>query len=228
MGMTIIGFLFLVSQSFAADPASLKTEKDKVNYGIGVVTVRNFKQQGIEIDLNMVIQGMKDALSKRSLLLSEEELRAAMMAVQTDIRQKQRQARRLSLLDNKNEGEAFLSANSRKEGVVVLPSGLQYKIIKQGDGKTPTDADEVLCHYRTTLINGTEIDNSYAGGSPVTFRVKDGVIPGWTEALKLMSVGSKWQLTVPPQLAYGDRGSGMIIGPNETLIFDVELLAIKR
>jgi FKBP-type peptidyl-prolyl cis-trans isomerase len=226
-GMIICIFLFLASQSFAADTVTLRTEKDKVNYGIGVVTVRNFKQQGIEIDLDMVIQGMRDALANGSLLLNEEDLRATMMAVQTDIRQKQRQARRLSALENRSEGEAFLSANSKKDGVVVLPSGLQYKIIKQGEGKKPTDADEVLCHYRSTLINGTEIDNSYAAGKPLLFRVKDGVIPGWNEALKRMPVGSKWQLFVPPQLAYGDRGSGMIIGSNETLIFEVELLAIK-
>jgi FKBP-type peptidyl-prolyl cis-trans isomerase FklB len=159
--------------------------------------------------------------------MSDDEIRATMMAVQTDIRQRQRQAKRLSPMENKKEGDAFLAANSKKEGVVTLPDGLQYLIIKKGDGKRPMDSDTVLCHYRTTLINGTEIDNTYTSNKPVSLRVRDGVIPGWNEALKLMPVGSKWQLFIPPQLAYGAQGSGMTIGPNETLIFEVELLAIK-
>jgi FKBP-type peptidyl-prolyl cis-trans isomerase FklB len=128
--------------------------------------------------------------------------------------------------DNRKAGESFLAENKKKEGVVTLPSGLQYKVLKAGDGKKPTDADTVECHYRGTLINGTEFDSSYLTGQPATFKIA-GVIPGWREALKLMPVGSKWQLFVPSQLAYGARGKGGSIGPNAALIFEVELLAIK-
>jgi FKBP-type peptidyl-prolyl cis-trans isomerase FklB len=131
----------------------------------------------------------------------------------------------MAAADNKKEGDAFLAENMKKEGVMALPSGLQYKILKAGSGKMPTDADTVECNYRGTFINGTEFDSSYRTGKPATLKVK-GVIPGWQEALKLMPVGSKWQLFIPPQLAYGERGSGPI-GPNATLIFDLELLAIK-
>jgi FKBP-type peptidyl-prolyl cis-trans isomerase FklB len=225
--IVVAGICLQAAQVFGAEPQMLKTPMDKMNYGIGVTTIRSFKQQGLEIDLDMVVRGMRDALSGKPLLMSDDEIRATMMAVQTDIRQRQRQAKRLSAVDNKKEGDQFLAANSKKKGVVTLPDGLQYLIIKKGDGKKPTDSDTVLCHYRTTLINGTEIDSTYTGNKPVSLRVRDGVIPGWNEVLKLMPVGSKWQLFIPPQLAYGAQGSGMTIGPNETLIFEVELLAIK-
>ena len=225
--IAVAGICLQAAQVFGAEPQVLKTPMDKVNYGIGVTTVRSFKQQGLEIDLDMVVQGMRDALSGKPLLMSDDEIRATMMAVQTDIRQRQRPAKRLSAVNNKKEGDQFLAANSKKEGVVTLPDGLQYLIIKKGDGTRPKDSDTVLCHYRTTLINGTEIDNTYAGNKPVSLRVRDGVIPGWNEALKLMPAGSKWQLFIPPHLAYGVQGSGMTIGPNETLIFEVELLTIK-
>ena len=225
--VVVLAVLMLSAGAFAEEQKALKTDKDKMNYGIGVTTVRSFKQQGLDIDLDMVIRGMKDALSDKALLMSDDEIRATMMAVQTDIRQRQRQARRLSPMENKREGDAFLAANGKKEGVVTLPDGLQYRIIKKGEGKSPADSDTVVCHYRTTLINGAEIDNTFGKGKPVTLRVRDGVIPGWNEALKLMPLGSKWQLFIPPRLAYGEAGSGMTIGPNETLIFEVELLAIQ-
>jgi FKBP-type peptidyl-prolyl cis-trans isomerase FklB len=149
-----------------------------------------------------------------------------MRTFQAELRQRQAVARTKAAEDNKKQGNAFLAENKTKEGVVTLPSGLQYKILKAGGGKTPTDADTVECHYRGTLLNGTEFDSSHLTGKPATIKVT-AVIPGWKEALKLMPVGSKWQLFIPPQLAYGERGAGHEIGPNATLLFEVELLAIK-
>jgi FKBP-type peptidyl-prolyl cis-trans isomerase FklB len=171
------------------------------------------------------MKGMQDAHSGGKLLLSDEDIRIGIEKYQVAVKQKRSKMMIKAAEDNRKEGEAYLAENKKKDGVVTLPSGLQYKILKAGDGKKPTDADTVECNYRGTFINGTEFDSSSRTGKPATFKVT-GVIPGWTEALKLMPVGSKWQLFVPYQLAYGSRGSGRI-GPNATLIFEVELLAIK-
>jgi FKBP-type peptidyl-prolyl cis-trans isomerase len=204
----------------------LKTPKDQVNYAIGVSLISNFKKQGVDIDLNMVIKGMQDAHSGEKLLLSDGELQNAMLQYYAGFRQMQAKVTSMTAEENKKEGEVFLSENSKKEGVITLPSSLQYRIIKVGDGKKPIETDTVECHYRGTFINGNEFDNSYRTGKPETFKV-DGVIPGWKEALMLMPVGSKWQIFIPSQLAYGERGAGSVIGPNATLIFEIELLAIK-
>jgi FKBP-type peptidyl-prolyl cis-trans isomerase len=175
---------------------------------------------------------MRDTLSSGKLLLPEESLRAALAAFQGELRQKQAEASKWTAELNKRQGEAFLAGNAKRDGVVTLPSGLQYKVVKAGDGKTPKDSDTVECHYRGTLVDGTEFDSTHARGRPSTFRVAS-VIPGWREALKLMPVGSRWQLFVPPRLAYGERGvpggKGAVreIGPHATLLFEVELLAIK-
>ena len=222
----ILGLWLVAAQVCAEEPVVLKTQKDKVNYGIGVNLARNFKQQGIEIDLDLVIKGMRDEFSGQKILMSEKELGAIMTAFQTENRQKQVQARRIAAVDNKKAGDAFLTENKTKEGVVTLPSGLQYKILRAGDGKKPTEADSVEVRYRGTLIDGTEFDNSERSGqSTVTLAVK-GLVPGVKQALQLMPVGSKWQLFIPYQLAYGQQGSGNI-PPNATLIFELELLAIK-
>lgn len=211
---------------FAQEPAALKTQKEMVSYSIGVSVIRNFIQQGLEIDLDVVMQGMKDALGDRKLLLTEEEVRATLAAVQTDIRLKQRQARRFVEVDRKKAGDAFLAENRKNEGVVTLPSGLQYKILKAGDGRRPTATDIVSCRYHGTLINGVEFDSAAGAGQPRNFKVQDALIPGMTEALKLMPVGSQWRLFIPSELSYR-RGSGSAVGPNETLIFEVELLSIQ-
>ena len=222
----VTGVGLLATQALAEEQQVFRSQMDQVNYGIGVEVVRNFKNQGIEVDLDMVIKGMKDGLAGK-ILVSEKELRKTMTAFQTELRQKQATTRKFAALDNRKNGDSFLAENKTKEGVVALPSGLQYKILRTAGGKKPTDADTVECNYRGTLIDGTEFDSSYESGKPVAFRVSEGVIPGWKEALKLMPVGSKWQFFIPPQLAYGDRGAGLQVGPGETLIFEVELVAIK-
>jgi len=222
-GLAVLGVVLLTAQC-AQEPTDLKTEKDKVNYGIGVSVARNFKQQGVDVDLDMVVKGMKDQLGGKKLLLSDDELRKTMTAYQQELRQKQMRERKVAALDKKKEGDAFLAENKKKEGVVITPSGLQYKILKAGEGKKPAADDTVEVKYRGTLINGTEFDSS--GAESRTFKVAE-VIPGWREALPLMPVGSKWHLVVPPELAYGGQGMGQIIMPNTVLIFEVELVGIK-
>ena len=204
----------------------LKTKEDKVSYGIGVEVAKNFQIQHITVDKKLVAKGMDDALSGRKLLLGDEELKATMQNFQSELRRDNAKRSRMSALDNRKAGMEFMEQNKAKEGVVTLPSGLQYKILKAGDGKKPTETDTVLCNYRGTLIDGTQFDASYQTGQAVAFEIRS-VIPGWKEALQLMPVGSKWQLFIPPELAYGQRGSGMIIGPESTLVFELELVGIK-
>jgi len=160
------------------------------------------------------------------MLLTEDEARATLTQLQTEVRSKQQEKMKVAGELNKKEGVEFLAANKSKEGVVILPSGLQYKILTEGTGPKPTASDTVVCNYRGTLISGAEFDSSYKRGQPASFPV-NGVIKGWTEALQLMPVGSKWQLFVPAELGYGDRGAGADIGPGATLIFEVELLSIQ-
>ena len=206
---------------------ALTTNKQKASYAIGMNWGTGLHRQGIDVDSAALIQGMKDALAGGKTLLTEDEARSALMQLQKDMQEKQQAKAAQEGEANKKEGDAFLAANKTKEGVVVLPSGLQYKILTPGTGPKPTATDSVVCNYKGTLINGTEFDSSYKRGEPATFPVT-GVIKGWTEALQLMPVGSKWQLFIPPDLAYGARGTpGGPIGPNATLIFEVELISIK-
>jgi FKBP-type peptidyl-prolyl cis-trans isomerase FklB len=184
------------------------------------------KRQSIDIDPDILAQGIKDVFAGGKLLLTEEEFRNTMENFRKDMMAKQKMQMQEISDKNKKEGEEFLAENKNKEGVITLPSGLQYKVIKEGDGNLPKATDTVTVHYRGTLIDGTEFDSSYGRGEPATFPV-NGVIPGWTEALQLMKAGSKWQLFIPSNLAYGERGAGGRIGPNSTLVFDVELLSIK-
>jgi FKBP-type peptidyl-prolyl cis-trans isomerase FklB len=202
--------------------APLTTLKDRFSYALGLDLGTNLKRQSVEVDPNILAQGIKDALAGGAMRLTPEEAQTALNEVQAELRKKQQ----ATMAANKTEGDAFLAANKTKEGVVALPSGLQYKILKEGTGPKPTASDSVVCNYRGTLINGTEFDSSYKRGQPATFSV-GGVIKGWTEALQLMPVGSKWQLFVPSDLAYGERAAGPSIGPDSTLIFEVELLSIQ-
>jgi FKBP-type peptidyl-prolyl cis-trans isomerase len=214
----------LLTANCTQEPTDLKTDKDKVNYGIGVSVGRNFKQQNMEIDVDLVVKGMKDELGGKKLLLNEDELRKTMVAYQSELRRKQKQERLKASLENRKEGVNFWGENKAKEGVVTLPNGLQYKILKEGTGPKPTVEDTVEVRYRGTFVNGQEFDSS--GSEARTFKLNQ-VILGWQEALPLMPVGSKWQLVVPSQLAYGEQGSGQAIMPNATLIFEVELVSIN-
>ena len=207
---------------------ALTTTKQKASYAIGMNWGTGLHRQGIDVDNAALIQGMKDALAGGKTLLTEDEARSALMQLQKEMQEKQQAKAAQEGEANKKEGDAFLATNKTKEGVVTLPSGLQYKILTPGTGPKPTASDSVVCNYKGTLINGSEFDSSYKRGEPATFPVT-GVIKGWTEALQLMPVGSKWQLFIPPDLAYGPRGTpGGPIGPNATLIFEVELISIKE
>lgn len=221
----LLGFSILAGQTSAGEGAVLKTQKDQVSYGIGVNIARSFKADEVEFDPDLVLRGMKDASSGEKLLMRDKELRQVMNSFQGELRQKANQRQRVAAVDNKKEGEAFLAANKMKEGVVSLSSGVQYTVLKMGDGKKPTDTDTVEVNYRGALLNGTEFDSS-EDGKPATLKVTQ-LIPGWKEALKLMPAGSKWQLFIPPQLAYGERGVGRDIGPNQTLFYEVELVGVK-
>ena len=217
------------TKSAVAAPA-LATRKDKFSYALGMNIGSGYKQglekQSVEFDPSLIAQGVKDALSGAKTRLTEDEAKAVLTEVQNEINKQRQEKMKEAAAKNKTEGEAFLTANKSKEGVVTLPSGLQYKILTAGIGPKPAASDQVVCNYRGTLIDGTEFDSSYKRGKPATFGVGQ-VIKGWTEALQLMPVGSKWQLFVPSDLAYGERGGpGGAIGPNETLIFEVELLSI--
>jgi FKBP-type peptidyl-prolyl cis-trans isomerase FklB len=208
-------------------PLVLTTPRQKASYAFGLNMGEGMKKNSVDLDPTILMRGLKDGLAGSKPLMTDDEVRATITAFQTDLRKKQQEKMEALATGNKTQGEAFLAANKTKEGVVPLPSGLQYKILQQGDGPKPTATDTVVCNYRGTLLDNTEFDSSYKRGQPATFPVT-GVIKGWTEALQLMPVGSKWELFVPPDLAYGARGTpGGNIGPNATLIFEVELLSIK-
>lgn len=218
--------LIIAGCANAGGDTMLKNEKDKVSYSIGLNIGGNFKSQSVDINPDILIKGIKDALSGSKPLMTEKEIQETMTAFQKEITAKQAERTKSLAETNKKEGEAFLAANKGKEGVKTTSSGLQYKIIKDGNGQTPKATDTVTVNYSGTLIDGTEFDSSYKRGEPASFPL-NGVIPGWTEALQMMKVGSKWQLFLPPAIAYGERGQGRVIGPNAALIFEVELLSVK-
>ena len=208
-------------------PLTLKTDKDKISYAIGVNIGKSMRKDTVDVDPAIFSRGMKDALAGGKLLLTDDEMKASLTKLQTELRTRQELAMQKAGDINKKAGDDFLAQNKIKEGVVALPDGLQYKILKEGNGPKPAATDSVVCNYRGTLLDGTEFDSSYKRGQPATFLVS-GVIKGWTEAVQLMPVGSKWQLFIPADLAYGNRGAGADIGPNATLIFEVELLSIQN
>lgn len=221
----------------AATPLALTTQKDKASYAIGMNIGRSvaakFKSDSLDVNNAIFLRGMKDALAGGKMLLTDDEAKAVLDVLQAEMSKTQEEKRKTQEAQmaqagdvNKAKGDAFLAANKAKDGIVTLPSGLQYKIVTPGTGPKPGLTDSVVCNYRGTLIDGTEFDASAKHGGPATFPVNQ-VIKGWTEALQLMPVGSKWQLYIPSDLAYGSRGAGGDIGPNSTLIFDIELLSIK-
>ena len=206
-------------------PSPFKTPLEATGYAVGVDMVRNFKSQGVTFDIEQLIHGLRDASSGATLALSDSEVRRLVSELETDVRNKMVAARKQEGETNLKAGTEYLAANAKKPGVTTTPSGLQYVVLKAGTGRKPTDESSVVANYSGQLIDGTTFDASQPG-SPVTFKV-GGVIPGWREALKLMPQGSKWQLTIPAALAYGERGAGRNIGPNQTLRFDVELVEVK-
>jgi FKBP-type peptidyl-prolyl cis-trans isomerase FklB len=216
----------LMVVSCAQEAAVLKTEKDKLSYALGMDIGGQFKTRGVDVNPAVFAKGFQDALSGGKTAMTPEETKAAITALQQSLAARQAAEAKAAADRNRAECDAFLAANKTKEGVVTLASGLQYKVITMGAGRKPAATDEVVCQYRGTLVNGKEFDSSFKRGEPATFRVGQ-VIKGWTEVLQLMPAGSKWQVFIPPSLAYGERGSGPDIGPNALLIFEIELVSIK-
>jgi len=206
----------------------LKTQKAKNSYAIGMSMGMSVKRQSIDVDPALVARGVRDQLNASKTLMTEDEMRATLQQLQGELIKQQQAKAQAAEGVNRKEGDAFLAANKTKSGVTTLPSGLQYKVVTEGTGPKPTASDTVTVNYRGTLVNGKEFDSSYKRGQPTTFPV-GGVIKGWTEALQLMPVGSKWQLFIPPDLAYGNHPPpGSDIGPEATLVFEVELLKIEE
>lgn len=214
------------AQPAATPNPNFKSDKERQSYAVGMNIGESLHRQPVELDSTALMQGLKDSMSGGKTLMTDDEAKAALTELSQQVRTKQEEKVKQAAENNKKEGEAFLAANKTKPGIVTTPSGLQYKILTEGKGPKPTASDKVNCNYKGTLINGTEFDSSYKRGQPATFPVGQ-VIKGWTEALQLMPVGSKWQLFIPADLAYGDRGAGSDIGPGATLIFEVELLSIE-
>lgn len=222
----VLCVVLLASRVNSEEELALKTYKDKLSYSMGLDIGRGLKRQSIDVDPEIMARGLRDAFANGKPLLTDSEIRKIKEEFQKELTARHQEQSKIIVEKNKKEGEEFLAENKKKKDVVTLPSGLQYRIITEGTGKIPKANDTVVVNYRGTLIDGTEFDSSYRRGEPATFTVS-GIIPGWVEALQLMKEGSKWQLFVPSNLAYGERGTEGIIGPNATLIFEVELISIK-
>lgn len=206
---------------------TLNTDVDKLSYSIGSDLGKNFKRQGIEVNPAIMAKGIQDGMGTAPLLLTDDQMKDVLTKFQKDLMAKRTADFNKKAEDNKSKGEAFLSQNKSKPGVVVLPDGLQYKIITAGTGVKPAKEDTVTVEYTGKLISGEVFDSTEKSGKPATFKLSQ-VIPGWTEALQLMPAGSTWEIYVPANLAYGSRSVGGPIGPNETLIFNVHLISVKK
>lgn len=224
---TVFAFGCTAEETKVAEEPKLDNPKDRISYTIGANIGQDFVTQKMDINADVLLLGIKDKMAGKEPRLTEEEMMAEIQSFQQEMQAKLMAEMEQAAEKNKLEGEAFLAENAKKEGVVVTDSGLQYKITEAGEGVSPGPADVATVHYRGTLIDGTQFDSSYDRGQPATFPV-GGVIPGWTEALQLMKPGAKWQIFIPSQLAYGERGAGQAIGPNATLIFDVELVSVEK
>jgi FKBP-type peptidyl-prolyl cis-trans isomerase FklB len=222
----ILGLTLTAAVCWATDQAELKEEDDKVSYRIGYQMGSDFKRQGISIKPEVFVKGIQDALDGTQPQLSSQEMRQLLMDLRKRVTAAQQKQRSAQGGKNVAEGKAFLGANGKKDGVTTLDSGLQYQVIQEGSGTPPKATDEVTVHYRGTLLDGTEFDSSYSRGQPATFQLNR-VIKGWTEGLQLMKPGAKYKFFIPSDLAYGARGAGATIGPNSTLIFEVELISVK-
>jgi len=215
----------ILSPSFAQAEGSIKTDKEKLSYSLGYQFGQNAKRNDLDLDTNVFAAAIRDAAGDVKPALTDDEMRNVLQDFQQKLQQKIMAQMQEQAGKNKKDGDAFQAKNKKNKGVVTLASGLQYKVVKAGTGKKPTAADTVTAHYSGKLINGTEFDSSYKRGEPATFPL-NGVIKGWQEVLPLMQEGSKWEVVIPPELGYGPNGAGQSIGPNETLIFEIELISV--
>lgn len=222
----LTGCLFAPA-SWAGDAGLVESEDGKISYSVGYQMGGDFKRQKLAIQPEAFLKGVQDALSGTGPAMPEEEMRQTLIDLKKRVTALQREEKLALAERNRSQGETFLEENGKKEGVKTLPSGLQYRVLSAGEGQAPWATDMVTVHYRGTLIDGTEFDSSYSRNQPATFALNR-VIKGWTEGLQLMKPGAKYRLFIPPHLAYGERGAGAKIGPNSTLIFDVELLEVKK
>lgn len=221
----LCGWVLVTGQVFAADATVLKTDKEKLSYSIGSAIGKNFKNDGTEVDIGLMMEGLKASLAGEKALLPEKEMHQLMNDYQTQLRQAAVGKRQLAINDNKTKGETYLTQYKAQQGVLMSPTGVLYKVVQEGTGKKPLESDMVEVNYRGALINGTEFDATQPG-HPANLKVS-ALIPGWKQALSMMPVGSKWHIVIPAILGYGERGVGNDIGPNEVLVFDLELVAIK-
>ena len=223
----LLSGLPLAGACTAEGGAPLASEREKMSYSVGYQVGGDFARQGLHIDPELVIRGVEDALAGADPAMTTEEMQRTLVDLKKKVVAAEEDQRRERASENRSRGEAFLAANAKKEGVVALASGLQYRVLAEGSGEPPGADDSVTIHYRGTRINGSEFYSTYGQEQPPTFAL-DGVIPGWAEGLRLMRPGSRYELFVPPELAYGDSGSGTEIGPGATLVFEVELLSVQH
>jgi FKBP-type peptidyl-prolyl cis-trans isomerase FklB len=223
----VFGLVMVTNTVLAAETSELKTPKEKVSYAIGMEMGNSLKKNGVDVNPDLLTKAIKDVLTGQKTQLTDQEAGSMLTDLQKEMQGKRQESMKVLGEKNKTEGEAFLAENMKKEGVKSLPSGLQYKVITEGKGKSPSATDTVTVQYTGRLVDGTEFDSSYKRGQAATFAL-NGVIKGWTEALQLMKEGSKWQIYLPSNLAYGETGTaGGPIGPNAALIFDVELVSLQ-
>lgn len=219
-------FLLLPALALPQQKTAPKTQKEKVSYSIGLDIGRNMKRQTLDLDISLFTRGVQDGIGDAKPQMTDQEIQEVMATFQKEVMARMEENSRKLGEKNKKEGEAFLAENKKKPGVKTLPSGLQYKVLTEGAGKSPKATDSLVAHYRGTLLDGKEFDSSYKRGEPMTF-VLNQMIPGWIEGLQLMKEGAKWQLFIPSTLGWGDRGAGQDIGPNATVMFEVELIKVK-
>lgn len=217
--------LLIAAQAAADEPAALETQKGRLSYSIGVSIGKNLKNEQTDVDLNLLTLGLKNSLANEHLLMTDTQWRGVLNAYRSEMSQRAKVTRMQQVETNRKKSDAFLAEHGKQKDVVILPSGVQYTILKAGNGEKPVDSSVVQVNYRGTKIDGSQFDATEPD-RPARLKLA-ALIPGWKETLKLMPAGSKWQIVIPPKLAYGERGAGSDIGPNETLIFDVELTAIE-
>jgi FKBP-type peptidyl-prolyl cis-trans isomerase FklB len=224
MQRSLFSFLIFLSFSQLTFAQPLETVEQQASYAIGTDLAKNLKSQGIELNTEAFLLGLKDVLNNQPLKLNEEQMTSAVNEFRTELQAKQQQLKQQQAKQNAEKSQAFLQDNKTKPGITTLDSGLQYKVIESGEGQPPKDNATIIAHYRGRLIDGTEFDSSYNRGTPIEFQLQN-VIPGWQQALKLMKPGAKWEIYVPSELAYGSQGAGNVIGPNQALIFEIHFIS---